>query len=212
MEPGTIAELNQTFRSGVTRSLEWRKAQLKALLKLLMEKETECFDALYHDLGKSNLEAYKDEIGPLKKSIDYALAHIKDWMAPKKAGTNLLFFPAKAKTIPEPFGLVLVISAWNLPISEFNSIRPSLALVARSLVEARLSALSSSQIALVASQIFLNPSSSSSSPKERLSLLSLVGRGRAVSLLLHRFYLLSSNNLVDSQLADSQWMIYDSKL
>ncbi|GAB2224414.1 hypothetical protein Drorol1_Dr00005173 [Drosera rotundifolia] len=117
MEQTAIAELNSTFISGATRTLQWRETQLKSLLRLLTEKEADCFHALNQDLGKSKLEAFKDEVGPLKKSIDYTLTHLKGWMSPKKAGINLLFFPAKGKTMPEPYGVVLVIAAWNLPLN-----------------------------------------------------------------------------------------------
>ncbi|GAB4848505.1 Aldehyde dehydrogenase 3 member F1, partial [Ancistrocladus abbreviatus] len=113
----SITELRQTFRSGRTRSFAWRQDQLQAILELMNEKEQECFQALHQDLGKSNLDAYKDEIGLIKKSTDYVLNHLKDWMAPKKAGIPLLFFPAKGEIMPEPYGLVLIISAWNFPIN-----------------------------------------------------------------------------------------------
>ncbi|GAB4847491.1 hypothetical protein Ancab_026548 [Ancistrocladus abbreviatus] len=114
---GSIAELRETFRSGRTRSFAWRQAQLQAVMKMVTEKEEQCFQALHEDLGKSNLDSYKDEIGPLKKSVDYALDHLKDWVSPKKAGIRLIFYPAKGEVVPEPYGLILIISAWNFPIN-----------------------------------------------------------------------------------------------
>ncbi|CDP01945.1 unnamed protein product [Coffea canephora] len=112
-----LAELRQTFRSGKTRGLEWRKAQLRAILKLLDENEDSIFDALQQDLGKHPVESYRDEVGVLKKSAKYALASVEKWMAPKKGQMPLLFFPARAEVLPEPLGLVLVLASWNFPIS-----------------------------------------------------------------------------------------------
>ena len=47
---------------GRTRSLAWRQAQLRGLLRLLKEKEVEAFQALHKDLGKHHAEAYRDEV------------------------------------------------------------------------------------------------------------------------------------------------------
>lgn len=112
----SLSELRETFKSGRTRSFEWRKTQLEAMLNMLTHQEHSCFQALDHDLGKTRVETYKDEIGPVRKSINYALSCLKNWMAPKKAETRLLFYPAKAEVIPEPYGLVLIITSWNYPL------------------------------------------------------------------------------------------------
>ncbi|KAJ8443641.1 hypothetical protein Cgig2_019623 [Carnegiea gigantea] len=88
-----LSELRETFKSGRTRSFEWRKTQLEAMLNMLTHQEHSCFQALDHDLGKTHVESYKDE-----------------------AETRLLFYPAKAEVIPEPYGLVLIITSWNYPL------------------------------------------------------------------------------------------------
>lgn len=62
-----VEELRNTFESGKTRSFEWRKAQLKSLLKLLEEKEEDIFMALHKDLGKHHVEVFRDEV------IDFCL-------------------------------------------------------------------------------------------------------------------------------------------
>lgn len=58
----TLTELRQTFRSGRTRGVVWRKAQLNALLRLVSENEERIFEALQQDLGKHPVEAYRDEV------------------------------------------------------------------------------------------------------------------------------------------------------
>lgn len=58
----TLAELRQTFKSGRTRSVAWRKNQLRGLLDLIRDKEDLIFEALYQDLGKHPVEAYRDEV------------------------------------------------------------------------------------------------------------------------------------------------------
>ncbi|EPS70846.1 aldehyde dehydrogenase, partial [Genlisea aurea] len=112
-----ILELKKCFRSGKTRAVSWRVAQLQSLLKLLSENESRIFDALIRDLGKHRVEAYRDEFGVVKKSAEQALLQIKKWMAPKKIWLPLLMFPSSGEVIPEPLGTVLIFSSWNFPIS-----------------------------------------------------------------------------------------------
>ncbi|KAH6765386.1 aldehyde dehydrogenase 3F1 [Perilla frutescens var. hirtella] len=114
---GSLFGLRRAFRSGKTRGIEWRTGQLRALLKLVAENEARIFEALKQDLGKHPVEAYRDEIGVVKKSADHSLLHIKEWMAPKKGKLPLLLFPSRAQVLPEPLGTVLIFGSWNFPIS-----------------------------------------------------------------------------------------------
>lgn len=58
----SLAEARQTFRSGQTRSVAWRKKQLRALFELIHDNEEKIFKALDDDLGKHPTEAYRDEV------------------------------------------------------------------------------------------------------------------------------------------------------
>ncbi|KAG8659981.1 hypothetical protein MANES_02G100300v8 [Manihot esculenta] len=113
----SIAVLRETFSTGKTRSLAWRKTQLRALIKLVRDNEEEIFKALHQDLGKHPVEAYRDEVGVVLKSADYSLNRVQKWMAPRKGDIPLLFFPANGEVMPEPFGVVLIFVSWNFPIS-----------------------------------------------------------------------------------------------
>ncbi|KAK3408558.1 hypothetical protein EUGRSUZ_J00772 [Eucalyptus grandis] len=111
-----LEEMRECYRSGRTMEASWRKSQLKGLLRLLREREEEIFRALHQDLGKHPAEAYRDEIGSLIKSVNYALDGLKRWMSGNKAKLPRLALLTTAKILPEPLGLVLVISSWNFPI------------------------------------------------------------------------------------------------
>ncbi|KAF4371900.1 hypothetical protein G4B88_016963 [Cannabis sativa] len=89
-----LGEVRESFKSGKTRSLEWRKKQLTALINLIQDNEQKLSKALFHDLGKHPAEAYRDEC-PIP----------------------LVFFPAKGELQPEPLGVILIFSCWNFPIS-----------------------------------------------------------------------------------------------
>ncbi|CAA2987793.1 aldehyde dehydrogenase family 3 member F1-like [Olea europaea subsp. europaea] len=79
-----LKELRDTFNSGITKQESWRRSQLKALLSLLEEKEDDIAKALEQDLGKHPVESFRDEVGPLIKSVNYALKGLKRWMSSKK--------------------------------------------------------------------------------------------------------------------------------
>uniref|UniRef100_A0ACD5Z594 Uncharacterized protein n=1 Tax=Avena sativa TaxID=4498 RepID=A0ACD5Z594_AVESA len=111
-----VSGLREVYRSGRTRELAWRRSQLKGIIRLLTEKEEEIFDALRHDLGKHRTEAFRDEVGVVLKSVKHTLQNLEKWAAPEKAPTPLVSFPATALVVPEPLGVVLIFSCWNLPL------------------------------------------------------------------------------------------------
>ncbi|KAH9615208.1 hypothetical protein KSS87_021852 [Heliosperma pusillum] len=111
-----LDEVKEYFMSGKTKDASWRIAQLKGLLKFAKERETDIFKALKLDIGKHPVESYRDEIGPLTKDINVALDNLASWMRGKKVKLPLAAFPTSTSLVPEPLGLVLIISSWNFPI------------------------------------------------------------------------------------------------
>jgi aldehyde dehydrogenase (NAD+) len=114
--PPLVAALREAFESGITRPLHWRREQLRALRRLLVENAAEFDLALNEDLGKPPAEARLTETGFLVGEIDHTLRHLKRWLAPRRAGVPLLLQPASARVILEPLGVVLVIAPWNYPL------------------------------------------------------------------------------------------------
>ncbi|UGT43442.1 aldehyde dehydrogenase family protein [Nocardia yamanashiensis] len=113
---GTVARLRDTFATGHTRPLAWRKAQLAALKRMLVEREDAFATALHADLGKSALESYTTEIGFTINEIDHAVKHLERWLRPGRARVPQALAPARARTVLEPLGTVLIISPWNYPL------------------------------------------------------------------------------------------------
>ncbi|KAG9458568.1 hypothetical protein H6P81_003076 [Aristolochia fimbriata] len=111
----TMRELRESYRRRKTRSAAWRRTQLEGLSRMLKEKEAEIFKALKQDLGKAPEEAFRDEIGILWKSLNLTMASLEEWMAPKKVPVPIIAFPTSAELVPEPLGVVLILSSWNFP-------------------------------------------------------------------------------------------------
>ncbi|GGU63165.1 aldehyde dehydrogenase family protein [Streptomyces lavendofoliae] len=112
----TVARLRETFRTGRTKPVEWRTAQLRRLRDLLTENGPELAAALHADLGKSSTEAHRTEIDFTVREIDHTLAHLADWLRPEPAPVPAhLGADAGAWTQYDPLGVVLVIAPWNYP-------------------------------------------------------------------------------------------------
>jgi aldehyde dehydrogenase (NAD+) len=110
-----LENMRKYFRDGHTRSYEFRIAQLKKLKQLILDHEEEINQALYLDLKKSKEEVWATEIGFVIAEINLAISQLQHWMQPRKVSTNLLNFPSRSYILPEPLGIVLIISPWNYP-------------------------------------------------------------------------------------------------
>ncbi|XP_078157156.1 aldehyde dehydrogenase family 3 member H1-like isoform X2 [Carex rostrata] len=109
--------LRRSFQAGKTRSYKWRVAQLEGILRMMNEREKEIMEALWTDLAKPKTEAYLHEISLSKAACMFALKELKNWMQPEKVPSLIATFSSTAQIIPEPLGIVLVISAWNYPFA-----------------------------------------------------------------------------------------------
>lgn len=115
--PETVARLRGTFASGRTKPLAWRRAQLRALRRMLVEERPTLEKVLQDDLGKSPLEAHTTEIGFVINEIDHTLKHLASWLRPERVSVPMALAPARARRVREPLGTVLVISPWNYPVN-----------------------------------------------------------------------------------------------
>jgi aldehyde dehydrogenase (NAD+) len=104
------------FRSGATRSLRFRKQQLKKLYDLLRDHETLLCQALRADLNKGEMESYGTEIGPTRSEIRFLLRHLSDWMRPQHVTGMIFSFYSRGMILHEPYGTVLILSPWNYPV------------------------------------------------------------------------------------------------
>ena len=117
MDEKELLERQQTyFKSGATKSVEFRIHQLQALKKLLKEHEDEFNQAVYRDFKKPEMEMYATELGILHSEISFVLKKLKKWTKPQKVSGSLVNFPSKNYTIAEPYGSVLIIAPWNYPV------------------------------------------------------------------------------------------------
>ncbi|MDJ0751262.1 MAG: aldehyde dehydrogenase family protein [Woeseiaceae bacterium] len=111
-----FADLKAVFESERTMSLEWRSQQLRALERMMIEREQDILEALESDLGKHAQEAWSTEVSYVASDAAYCRKNLKKWTRRRKVATPIVGQPGKSWLQPEPLGVVLIIGAWNYPL------------------------------------------------------------------------------------------------
>lgn len=112
----SVASQHEYFNQGTTGDLSFRKEQLIKLKSILRENERALIEALEKDFQKPPFESYGTEIGILYSEIEHILKHLKKWMKPERVSGSLINFPSSSYIYHQPYGVSLVIGAWNYPI------------------------------------------------------------------------------------------------
>lgn len=110
-----VRTLRAAFDSGLTRDLAWRQDQLAALERMMVENEAAIAEALKADLGKPFGEASTAEIDFVRKEAAHARKHLRRWSRPQRTATPIAIQPGKSFIETAPYGVTLIIGAWNYP-------------------------------------------------------------------------------------------------
>jgi len=112
-----VATQRKFFRTGTTLPVKWRIQQLKKLKAAVIEHATEFENALAEDLGRSRVEAYLCDVGPIIVEINEMIKGLRRWARPERHFSGLMCFPSLfTKVYKMPYGVSLVISPFNFPI------------------------------------------------------------------------------------------------
>lgn len=110
-----VAKQRDYFFSGATRGYEFRLNALRKMRQAVADNEEALEKALHEDLGKVAQESYMTEIGLVLAEFDLAIRKLRKWMKPRRVRTSLPDFPGESCIEPQPYGNVLIMSAWNYP-------------------------------------------------------------------------------------------------
>lgn len=112
-----VAAQRRFFRTGETLPVKWRIQQLKRLKAAVIAHTDEFSAALAEDLGRSEVEAYLCDVGPIIVEINEMISGLRRWSRPEWHFSGLMCFPSiVTKVYKMPYGVSLVISPFNFPI------------------------------------------------------------------------------------------------
>jgi len=119
--PAELARLHALQRSafGGERypSLETRRDRLSRLLALLRDNEQAIVEAIDADFGgRSPHETRLGELMIVETAIRGAMRELPRWMRARRVRTPLSLAPGRGAILPQPLGVVGIISPWNYPL------------------------------------------------------------------------------------------------
>src|SRR5258706_439789 len=101
------------FRSGATRSAEWRASQLAALKAMIENHAEDFYASLWTDLRRNRIDADLTDVKYFIGEVDHALAHLRDWMKPAPISTPPMLAPSDAQVRFDPLGWAFIIGTWT---------------------------------------------------------------------------------------------------
>jgi coniferyl-aldehyde dehydrogenase len=94
-----------------------RYDRLQKLLAALQDRRAEILDAVSDDFGhRSKHETLQSEVFLPISAGRYIARNLKSWMGREGRRTMLMLQPARAEVVPQPLGVVGIISPWNYPV------------------------------------------------------------------------------------------------
>ncbi|XP_033247926.1 aldehyde dehydrogenase, dimeric NADP-preferring isoform X1 [Drosophila miranda] len=112
----TLQRARLAFASGKTRNVSFRRKQLENLLRCYEENECDIISALEADLRRPKQESLIVETEFMKNDIKHILYNLSDWVKAEKPSKSIINVMDDVQIYNDPFGVVLVIGAWNYPL------------------------------------------------------------------------------------------------
>eukprot|EP01117_Protostelium_nocturnum_P003042 TRINITY_DN1397_c0_g1_i1.p1 TRINITY_DN1397_c0_g1~~TRINITY_DN1397_c0_g1_i1.p1 ORF type:complete len:502 (-),score=191.33 TRINITY_DN1397_c0_g1_i1:71-1576(-) len=113
---GIVSEIRRNFDSRITIPLSFRREQLNALKRCILENQSQWAEGVVKDLKMDKVLQMNETI-LVAEEIDFALDHLDEWTAKESRPVPAVQKPAKGYIVSEPLGVVLIISPWNYPVS-----------------------------------------------------------------------------------------------
>lgn len=122
MEPSTnyssiVNSVREAFATGKTKDVDFRLSQLSSLKRMYEENEKLFLDAVHSDLRKCRMEGVLTEVEFLINDLRLSIRKLKDWAKPEKCSRDLATILDGVQIYSEPYGVVLIIGAWNYPFN-----------------------------------------------------------------------------------------------
>jgi aldehyde dehydrogenase (NAD+) len=93
-----------------------RRKKLQCLRASLEKHRAAVAEGIRRDFGRSAEESELIEIHPSFEEINFAIAHLGEWMRPETVEAPLLLADTASEIRWEPKGQVLILAPWNYPL------------------------------------------------------------------------------------------------
>lgn len=118
-----LVSQKSAFRQCPSPSCQQRREHLDRLQRALMSHQDAIAGAVDRDFGgRCRNEVLFSELFVSLHAVRHARKHVKAWMARRPRRLDWPLQPARAWVMPQPSGVVGIISAWNYPV--FLTIAP----------------------------------------------------------------------------------------
>jgi len=99
-------------------SFTQRRDNLKRLAHAVKACADQLIEAVSADFGqRSRHETLMADIFPVIAAARHARFHLWRWMRPQRVWPGLELAPSRARLLPQPLGVVGIVSPWNYPIN-----------------------------------------------------------------------------------------------
>lgn len=124
-----LEQMRSAFDRERMPSLAVRRDRLARLREMTRRNAEALAAAMSQDFGhRSRHESLLADIFTVESGARHAMRHLPRWMATRRIPTALHFLPARNRLMPQPLGVVGVVSPWNYPYN--LAMNPALAALA----------------------------------------------------------------------------------
>jgi len=94
-----------------------RRDRVERLADALQDRREAIAEAIASDFGhRSSHETLVADVAVSVLGLRHTAKHLRKWMKAERRSTPLHFLPASSRVMPQPLGVVGVISPWNYPV------------------------------------------------------------------------------------------------
>ena len=111
-----LAEQRAFFQMGKTKNIAFRVDAMKRLRDVIRRRYKDVQKALKADIHKCDYESLMCELTCTLDELNLMIKKTPSYARKRRVKTPVTLAPAKSYIMPEPYGTVLIMTAWNYPI------------------------------------------------------------------------------------------------